>query len=133
MSIGESRDQALIVGLPVIRARGEYYLSPHFGRAPFFAFVEVMGDKYRVLEVLENTHSRHEHGRGRGVLDLMLSRGVKAVVALGIGYGAFYKLRESGVKVYYPPASEGPVSLNKAIEMLISKQLVEAVEPREIE
>ena len=63
----------------------------------------------------------------------MLSRGVKAVVALGIGYSAFYKLRESGVKVYYPPVSEGPVSLNKAIEMLISKQLVEALEPREIE
>jgi predicted Fe-Mo cluster-binding NifX family protein len=133
MSSGESRDQALIAGIPVVRARGEYYLSPHFGRAPFFAFVEVMGDKYRVLEVLENTHSRHEHGRGRGVVDLMLSRGVKAVVALGIGYGAFYKLKEIGVNVYYFPASEGPISLNKAIEMLISKQLVEALEPREIE
>jgi len=133
MSSGESGEQALIVGVPVIRACGEYYLSPHFGRAPFFAFIEVMGDKYRVFEVLENTYSRHEYGRGRGVIDLMLSRGVKAVVALGIGYGAFYKLRESGVKVYYPPVSEGPVSLNKAIEMLISKQLVEALEPREIE
>jgi predicted Fe-Mo cluster-binding NifX family protein len=43
MSIGESRNQALIVGVPVIGARGEYYLSPHFGRAPFYAFVEVMG------------------------------------------------------------------------------------------
>jgi predicted Fe-Mo cluster-binding NifX family protein len=129
MSSGESGKQALIVGVPVIRARGEYYLSPHFGRAPFFAFIEVAGDKYRVLEVLENTHSRHEHGRGRGVIDLMLSRGVKAVVALGIGYGAFYKLRESGVKVYYPPVSEGLLSLNKAID----KQLVEALEPREIE
>jgi len=133
MPSGESGRQSLIVGVPVIRARGEYYLSPHFGRAPFFAFIEVKGDEYRVLEVLENTYSRHEQGRGRGVIDLMLSRGVKAVIARGIGYGAFYKLRESGVKVYYPPASEGLVSLIKAIEMLISKQLVEAVEPREIE
>lgn len=133
MSSSESREQALIVGVPVIRTRGEYYLSPHFGRAPFFAFIEVKGDKYRVLEVVENTHLRHEHGRGRGVIDLMLARGVNAVIALGIGYGAFYKLRDSGVKVYYLPLIGDTVPLNKAIEMLVNKQLVEAVEPREIE
>jgi predicted Fe-Mo cluster-binding NifX family protein len=63
----------------------------------------------------------------------MLARGVNAVIALGIGYGAFYKLRDSGVKVYYPPVSGDLLPLNKAIEMLINKQVVEAVEPREIE
>jgi predicted Fe-Mo cluster-binding NifX family protein len=57
MSSGESGDQALIVGVSVIRARGEYYLSPHFGRALFFAFVEVVGDKYRVLEVSTREYS----------------------------------------------------------------------------
>lgn len=134
MHTSSSSSQKLVVGVPVIRARDEYYLSPHFGRAPLFALVEVSGGEYRVLEVVENPHVIHEHRRGRRVIEFLLSRGVNTVIVLGIGYGAFYKLREQGVKIYYVPVEEanrGLVSLGVAIKMLINGQLEEAIEPRE--
>jgi len=129
-----SSSGSLIVGVPVVSVHGDYYVSPHFGRAPFIAFVEVTGDKYRVLEVVENPYARHERRRGAVLIEFMASRGVKSVIVLGVGYGAYYGLRERGIKVYYVPLSKaGQVPLTAAIEMFINKQLEEATEPRELE
>ena len=54
------------VAVPVVKAGGDYFLVPHFGRAPSFAIVEVEGGSYSVVEVLENRYVSHERGRGRG-------------------------------------------------------------------
>jgi len=124
------------VGVPVVKVQDNYYLSPHFGRAPLFALVKVSGEKYDVVEVLENVHAHHERGRGRGVVELLASRGVNAVILLGVGPGAFYRLRERGIKVYYVPAeiaSRALVPLSIAVEMFINNQLEEAREPREMD
>jgi predicted Fe-Mo cluster-binding NifX family protein len=122
----------MILGLPVLRVGDRYYLSPHFGRAPYFAIVEVSGSKLRVREVVENRYSGHEHGRGAGVVDLLLSHGVNAVIASGIGHGAFTRLRERGVKVYLTPeVGERLVPIEEAISLLMDGRLVEAEEPRE--
>jgi len=53
-------------GFPSLKAGGDYFLVPHFGRAPSFAVVEVKGGSYSVVEVLENRYVSHERGRGRG-------------------------------------------------------------------
>jgi len=124
----------VIVGLPVLKVGDRYYLSPHFGRAPYFAIVEVSGSGYRVREVVENQYISHGHRRGASVVSMLLLQGVNVVVASGIGYRAFERLRELGVKVYLTPETSGRlVPLEEAIEMLISGKLEEAEEPREHE
>lgn len=122
----------MIVGIPVIRAGHTYLVSPHFGRAPNFAFVEVSGSDYRVVEVVENPHVSHEHGRGANIIDLLTSRNVSAVIVSGVGYGAFMRLKDRGVKIYYLPAGrEREITLEEAVRMFINNELVEAAEPEE--
>ncbi len=122
----------MILGLPIIKVGEKYYLSPHFGRAPYFALVEINGHEYKVLEVIKNPHVEHEHGRGAGVIDLVTSRGVNALIVQNMGYNAFTALRERGVKVYFiPEAVEGLITLEEAVRMFVEGNLEEAVGPRE--
>ena len=124
----------MIVAVPAIRAGGGYVVSPHFGRAPLFVIAEVSGGSYRILEVVENPHALHERGRGAGVASLLLSRGVKAVVALGVGPGAFERLRSAGVAVHYVPPNAGPlVPIERALELFAQGRLEEAREAREFD
>jgi len=126
----------VVIAVPVVKVGSEYYLSPHFGRAPLFALIEVSSNSYKIRNVVENPYAVHERGKGRGIVEFLVSQGVNAIIVLGIGYGAFYRLKERGIKVYYVPVREqgkGVVSLSKAIEMCVNKQLEEAVEPREYE
>jgi len=60
---------------------------------------------------------------------------VDAVLTLGIGYGAFYRLRNLGVKIYYvnPPAGRSTVTLQETLSMLASGEAEEAAEPQEAE
>lgn len=124
----------MIIGIPAIRVGEKYYVSPHFGRAPFFVIVEVLGNNYRVLKTIENPYLRREGGKGRMIVELLTSHNVKAVITAGIGYGVFGKLREHGIKIYYVPVEKGHlIELDKAIQMYLNKQLEEATKPRELE
>ncbi len=123
----------MIVGIPTIEVSGKHYLSPHFGRAPYFTLVEVDGKEYKISQVIENPHVKHEHGRGAGVIDLLTSYGVNALIAQGMGHSAFTMLRERGVKVYFIPETlEGLITLEETIRMFVNNELKEAEEPREL-
>lgn len=122
----------MIAAIPVVKAGEKYYVSPHFGRAPFFALADVTGSEPRVIEVAENPYTTHEHGHGHAVTDFLVSRGVGIVVALGVGYGAYERLRARGIKVYYLPSGSGlRVELEEALKMLAEGKLEEAREARE--
>jgi len=60
---------------------------------------------------------------------------VDAVLTLGIGYGAFYRLRNLGVKIYYvnPPAGRSTITLQEALSMLASGKAEESRRAREAE
>ncbi len=128
-------NQALVVGAPVVSIHNEYYLSPHFGRAPLFAFIQISSNSYKILEVVENPNIGHGRGGGRAIVELLASRGINAVILLEVGYGTFYMLKEHGIKLYYVPVhrvGNELIPLSKAIEMFMNRQLEEAVEPREL-
>ncbi len=127
--------QSMRVAVPVVKSGEKYLLVPHFGRAPSLAIAEVEGGSYAVVEVFENPHVAHEHGRGAALIGELARRGVSAVLTLGIGHGAFYRLRELGVRVYYvaPPPGRKTVTLEEALDMLLSGRAEEAAEPREAE
>ena len=124
----------MIVAVPAIKAGEGYIVSPHFGRAPFFLLAEISGSSYKVLEVLRNEYTSHQHGRGVSVTELLKSRGVEAVIALGVGPGAFTYLKEAGVAVYYVPQEAGlRVPVEKALELFAQGRLERAHEAREFD
>lgn len=125
----------MIVALPSIKTSRGTFLSPHFGRARFFTIAEVSNGAHRIIGVVENPFSDHSHGRREAVVDFLISQGVEAVVSLGMGPGAFEKLRSRGVKIYYiEPAQPGQlVSIEEALELFVQNRRTEATEPREHE
>lgn len=133
--------ETIVIAIPVISVRGEYYVSHHFGRAPYYAIVEMGRSGYKRIEILENPSPNHVHGHGRGggshivkLLELFTPRRVSSVVVLGIGPGAYYRLREQGIKIYYLPFKPGElIPLSRAIEAYLNNQVEEAVEPRELD
>jgi predicted Fe-Mo cluster-binding NifX family protein len=109
------------IAVPCVESRGKYILVPHFGRAPSFAIVDVEGDKYNLVEVFRNEYITREHGRGVALVNELIARGVNALLTLEIGYGAYYKVRESGIKIYYiTPEDKRAITLEEAIQMFIS-------------
>jgi predicted Fe-Mo cluster-binding NifX family protein len=136
LSSNRSRDQSITLGIPVVKVGNELYISPHFGRTPFFTIVEILDNNYRIVEVIQNPYTLHGHGKGRSVIDILTTRNINAVIAMNIGYGAFHRLKERNIDVYLIPVDKekrNVVPLSRAIEMFINKQLEEAKEPRELE
>lgn len=83
---------------------------------------------------MENPHAAREGGMGRLVIEFLRTRSVSAVIAVSVGYGAFKRLKEQGIKVYYVPQQRSQlVELEKAIQMYLNNELEEAREPREID
>ncbi len=121
----------MIVAIPVVKAGDKYHLSPHFGRAPYFAIVEVRDGKYEIREIVENPHANHERGKGEVVINLLQSRNVEAVVAMNMGYRIFEKLRSRGIKIYtIPEEASAQLTIEELAEMLAKGRLKEAERPR---
>jgi predicted Fe-Mo cluster-binding NifX family protein len=136
LSRNRSRDQSITLGIPIVKVGDELYISPHFERAPFFAIIEISGSNYRIVEVIQNPYTPHGHGKGRNIVDILMTRNINAVIAMNIGYGAFHRLKERNIDVYLIPIDKekrNVIPLSRAIEMFINKQLEEAKEPRELE
>nr|NAZ24606.1 dinitrogenase iron-molybdenum cofactor biosynthesis protein [Thermofilum sp.] len=108
-------------------------LVPHFGRAPSFAIIDLDGNSYRIVEIFQNPFLTHSHGRGVGIVNELVKKGVNILVSLGAGYGAYYRLRELGIKIYYvtPPEGKKTMTLQEAIEMFLAGKAEEATGPRE--
>ncbi len=118
----------MIIAIPVVKTTDRVLIYPHFGRTPYFAFVEVVNNKYRVLKIEENPYKDHEHGRGKGIVGYLLSHNVEAVIVSGIGYNAFNNLRSVGIKIYYIE-SEKPLTLDEVLKQFIEDKLTEAHKP----
>ncbi|MEZ0394595.1 MAG: NifB/NifX family molybdenum-iron cluster-binding protein [Desulfurococcaceae archaeon] len=124
----------MIVAVPVLKTQRGYVVSPHFGKAPFVAFVEVDGGTYKIIEVAENPagQGRAGHGGGRVLIAKILSRNPSAVIAMEMGEGAFSELSSRGVKVFYLPPEKKIIGLEEALELFLAGSLEEAKAPREL-
>ena len=81
--------------IPVLENRGkESRVSPHFGRAPYFAFYDSETDK---LEIIENK-SEHFGGMGRPA-ENMLKYKPDVVFAVGMGPRAIDLFRSNDVMI----------------------------------
>uniref|UniRef100_A0A7J3Y0G5 Dinitrogenase iron-molybdenum cofactor biosynthesis domain-containing protein n=1 Tax=Thermogladius calderae TaxID=1200300 RepID=A0A7J3Y0G5_9CREN len=116
----------VIIAVPVEKVGSEYYLALNYVNAPLFAIVEVSANTYKIRNIIGNPYAAPGPRRGLGVIEFLASQGVNAIILLRSSYGAFYRLGERGIKVYYVPVEEqskGPVKLSEAIEMYVSRRL----------
>jgi predicted Fe-Mo cluster-binding NifX family protein len=121
------------IAVPVVKSVDKILLVPHFGRAPSFAIIDLDGNSYRIVEIFQNPFLTHSHGRGVGIVNELVKKGVNTLISLGAGYGAYYRLRELGIKIYYvtPPQGKKTITLQEAIEMFLAGKAEEATGPRE--
>ena len=85
-------------------------ISPHFGRAPYFAVVDFDGRDVR-FRIRASPQLMHE-AAGCDAGTLIEVSGADAAVVKGIGRKALMMLESMGVKVYYTEAN----SLREVIE-----------------
>jgi predicted Fe-Mo cluster-binding NifX family protein len=71
-------------------------VDPRFGRCPFFVVVDT---DTMAFEALPNTSIGAAHGAGIQAAQLVVSRGVKAVLTGNVGPNAFTALSTAGVQV----------------------------------
>ena len=72
-------------------------VSPHFGRAPYFVFVEVENNEVKNVKAERNLLAQnHEHG---AIPQMMIKNNVDLVISAGIGNNAKNHLEQAGVKL----------------------------------
>lgn len=74
----------------------EAQVSGHFGRAPYFAFID---SETKEVEFVVNGDTGHDHGRCVGAA-LAAEKRPEVVITSGMGKGAFALLRSSGARVF---------------------------------
>jgi predicted Fe-Mo cluster-binding NifX family protein len=85
--------------VPVLDEAGETSrLSPHFGRAPFFAVAELTASGDIVNLRFEPNSSSHFGGQGRPP-DLLLQLGPNVIITFGMGPRAMRRFQEAGIAV----------------------------------
>ena len=114
-------------------------VTGHPGRAPFYAVVEVDGDKIVSYKIYENQHAKeeneehehcrhHEHGgHGGAFLRIIFDQKPDAFITYIMGPGAFNALKQMGIKIYLPKGH----TLQESVEGLIRGELKEMREPIE--
>lgn len=125
----------MIIAIPIIRSRDNIlYVSPHFGKAPYFLLVDLdsKDNKYKILDLIENKYFRDQPGgeKGRRITELLLSHNVKIVITSEIGPGAFYRVRDAGIEIYLAKPME---RVEVVLEQFMRGELEKALEPTEEE
>jgi predicted Fe-Mo cluster-binding NifX family protein len=98
---GQSGDRNnIVVAVPSVSGGGlEARRSSHFGKSPCFTLVALSGGEIGDVRVVAN--EAHSEGGCRGAVQLLVSSGVNALVAGGIGARPLSILNESGIDVYF--------------------------------
>ncbi|HHP50472.1 MAG TPA: dinitrogenase iron-molybdenum cofactor [Moorella mulderi] len=95
--------------------------SRHFATAPYFLIYDPASKE---VEAVENKAREMPAGRGAAAAQLLMDKGVKAVVVEHIGPRPFNMLKEAGIKVYPGPE----ISVEQILEALDKGQMAAPLE-----
>jgi len=85
------------LAIPVLENKNtDSPISEHFGHAPFFAFIELDGDKYQCV-IEKNPFAEHSPGEIPGYMN---DKNVNVMVVRGIGSRAVEFFNSYGITVY---------------------------------
>ncbi|MFX1565412.1 MAG: NifB/NifX family molybdenum-iron cluster-binding protein [Promethearchaeota archaeon] len=112
------------VVVPVLDEAGEAsQLSPHFGRAPFFAIIHF--SEARDINKIEFAPNRSEHFGGQGrPPDILLSFRPNTVITFGMGPRALRRFQAEGVAVMQANSQ----NLGEVLRAYKNEQLMELTE-----
>ena len=101
------------IAIPIKFDRDDSPVSPLFGHAKYFAFIQ--NDEIKI--------EKNPYDGGVEVVKWLLDKGIDIVITQHIGLKPFVLLANEGVKCYYP--GEGRVLIKDAIEAFKNKNLEE--------
>ncbi|RLI05938.1 hypothetical protein DRO24_05455 [Candidatus Bathyarchaeota archaeon] len=105
--------KSMRVVIPIADEEGRR-LSEHFGRAPYFAVIEIDEGKVVDREVIPNT-SEHFGGYGRPP-DRLLSLQPDAIITVGMGPRALSRFQEADVAVIQAEGLDVEANLRRFLE-----------------
>jgi predicted Fe-Mo cluster-binding NifX family protein len=86
------------IGVPIMAPEGlASEVNDHFGMSEYFALLEVDGGEIKKVEIIGDNPSEGERKSPAG---LLADRGVKVVLAGGIGPHMIKDLQDSGVRIF---------------------------------
>lgn len=98
------------IAIAALRDNLDSKISPHFGRAPYFLFVDVENNKVKNIEARRNLlATNHEHGT---IPQLMINENVDLVICAGIGDRARAHLQQAGIEIRQLPI----ITVKEALE-----------------
>lgn len=88
------------VAVPTKGKKGlEEIVSEVFGRARYFALVDLEDDSVKRVEVLENPAADYKHGTGPLVVKMLADHGVNVAIAKQVGPGASTLLEQNNIEL----------------------------------
>ncbi len=89
----------MVIAVPALKTEvnGRRLMSPHFGKAPGFLFID---DESGREWFVENPKVHLERGGGRAMAALLSENEADVLLVKEIGPGAFEKVKLAGVEVY---------------------------------
>lgn len=114
------------VAIPCVNGSDTEVVFGRFARAPAFLIIEIENGKLISKNLISNTAVNVLRGAAIQVTNLLISNGINAVIANGIGPNAFYTLKDANVIVY----DGANLTIGSAIKMLIEGKLNELTYPR---
>jgi cation diffusion facilitator family transporter len=119
--IEPKKQERLRVAIPILEDKGmDSPVTPHFGEAPYFLFVDVEG------EIIHKWFTRHnlalglDRKRGVTVSELINGEDTTTLLTAEIGEGPFHILRDSFVEIYELPEK---VTVKEAVNIYLKGKM----------
>jgi len=111
--------ETTLVAIPSVMPGGlDAGVGEHFGHCEIYTLVEI-GDS-KVVSVTTLPNIPHEHGGCMAPVQYLADKGVKALIAGGMGMRPLMGCKQMGIDVYHGAGAE---SVAHAVEALLSGEL----------
>jgi cation diffusion facilitator family transporter len=118
INVKPAKMEAIKIAFPVEIQNGlRSTISLHFGKAPYYIFIEQKEGKTTKWEIIENPAAGLDKKRGVKTAYFLIDKNVNVLIAKDIGEGPFHILHDNFVKMLQMPADA------KCVEEVIGKIL----------
>lgn len=117
------------IAIPIDEDKGlDSLISPHFGSAPYFVFIDIEEGQVVGFYAKENEGAKLLHKKGIHAADLLIREKVYAVLSGDVGEGPFSVLGNNLIQIYHLPH---PTKVQEAIRLLNENLLEKMTAPTE--